>query len=257
MSRTLTDVSAAAEALAALLGGARRAVVFTGAGISTESGIPDFRSPGGVWSRMQPILFDDFVASEAARLEDWRRRFEMARLFAAAEPNAAHRAVARHAREDRVALVVTQNIDGLHGRAGTPPERLVEIHGTGAYATCLSCGERHEILWAEETIARTGTAPRCACGGLVKAAVVSFGQAMPVNEMTRASEAAAEADVFVALGSSLVVYPAASLPLIAAEAGATLVIASRAPTEQDRLADVVIRTPLAETFAAAERITFA
>lgn len=257
MTRILSDVASAAEVLAALFRDARRAVVFTGAGISTESGIPDFRSPGGIWSRMEPVYYDDFVASEVARLEDWRRRFEMARLFDTAMPNAAHRFIARVAGDGRVALVVTQNIDGLHGRAGTPAERLIEIHGTGAYATCLDCGRRHEIAEAKAAIDATGRSPRCACGGLVKAAVVSFGQAMPAEAMARASRAAAQADLFVALGSSLVVYPAASLPLIAAEAGATLVIASRAPTEQDPLADFVIRTPLAETFAAAERITFA
>lgn len=257
MTAPLTDVAAAADALAAAFRSARRAVVFTGAGISTESGIPDFRSPGGVWSRMEPILYDDFIRSEAARLEDWRRRFEMAKLFAQAEPNAAHRVVARLAREGRVALVVTQNIDGLHGRAGTPAEHLVEIHGTGAHATCLSCGARHEIAWAEETIAATGAAPRCGCGGLVKAAVISFGQAMPQAAMAQATAASAAADLFVALGSSLVVYPAASLPIIAKESGARLVIASRAPTEQDPLADLVLRTPIAATFAPLESIRFA
>jgi NAD-dependent deacetylase len=252
MTTILTEVDAAAAALADALASARRAVVLTGAGISTESGIPDFRSPGGIWTRMKPILFETFLRSEAARLEDWRRRFEMARLFAGAEPNAAHRGVARLAREGGIALVVTQNIDGLHARAGTPPDRLVEIHGTAAHAACLDCGRRHELDWAQERIATTGAAPRCDCGGLVKAAVVSFGQPMPEPLVSRAVAAAASADLFVSLGTSLVVYPVAALPRIAWQAGARLVIASRDATELDADADLVIRTSLAATFATLE-----
>ncbi|WP_420393293.1 SIR2 family NAD-dependent protein deacylase [Acuticoccus sp.] len=249
MNGPITKLAAARTALAEAFAGATRAVVFTGAGISTESGIPDFRSPGGLWSRMQPIYYDDFLSSEEARLEDWRRRFDMARLFAEAEPNAAHLAVANLARHGPVCLVVTQNIDGLHARSGVPRDMLVELHGTNDHARCLDCGERHEISHAQGTIAKTGASPRCTrCGGLVKAAIVSFGQAMPQEDMERAMTEAVQADLFVAMGTSLVVYPAAALPIMAKEAGAQLVIANNQPTDQDGIADLVLRTPLAETF---------
>lgn len=254
----LAELAEASEALAQEFRRARRAVVFTGAGISTESGIPDFRSPGGIWSRMTPVTYQDFVSSEKKRLEDWQRRFGMARLIAECAPNAAHRALAHLVREGVVAMVVTQNIDGLHARAGVPPEKLVELHGTNSHATCLDCGARMEIAEAERIVEETGASPRClACGGLVKAAVVSFGQAMPEEEMRRAMEASVMADLFVAAGSSLVVYPAAAFPQIAREAGARLVIANREPTEQDRAAHIVVRTPLAETFAPLENMKFA
>jgi NAD-dependent deacetylase len=191
---------------------------------------------------MEPILYDAFLTSEAARLEDWRRRFDMAARFRAAEPNAAHRAVARYVEMGRVALVVTQNIDGLHARSGVPADRLVELHGTSAYARCLDCGARHELSHAQDAIAKTGMSPRCtSCGGLLKAAVVSFGEAMPVEALHRAMSAAVEADLFLALGTSL--------PQLAAEAGAALVICSQAPTDQDGAAELVVRTPLAATFA--------
>jgi NAD-dependent deacetylase len=254
----LADRAEASEALAQCFRAARRAVVFTGAGISTESGIPDFRSPGGIWSRMKPVTYDEFVASEEARLEDWKRRFGMARLLAECGPNAAHRAVAHLVEEGVVAMVVTQNIDGLHARAGVPEDRLVELHGTAAHAACLDCAERMTLAEAESIVTGSGASPRCpSCGGLVKAAVVSFGQAMPEAAMQRAMEASVEADLFVAAGSSLVVYPAAAFPQIAREAGARLVIASREATDQDPTAHVVVRTPLAETFAPLENMKFA
>lgn len=250
MKLILSDPIAAGRALAKAFAGARRAVVFTSAGISTESGIPDFRSAGGIWSRVEPILYDAFLTSEDARLEDWRRRFEMAARFAAAAPNAAHLAVARLVDAGNVALVVTQNIDGLYGRSGVPRDRLVELHGAGDHARCLDCSTRHELSHAQATIAKTGLSPRCtACGGLLKAAIVSFGEPMPVEALHLAMSAAVEAHLFVALGTSLVVYPAAALPQLAKESGATLVICSAAPTEQDGTADLVVRTPLAATFA--------
>ena len=248
------DADQAARALEAELRQSQRTVVLTGAGLSTESGIPDFRSPGGLWSQMRPIEFDDFVSSEAARQEDWRRRFEMAALFASAEPNAAHRAIAHLAADGPVTTVVTQNIDGLHRRAGTPADRLIEIHGTGDHARCLDCGRRHEIAEAERMIAETGLSPRCSrCGGLV----ISFGEAMPEAAMRAAQEAAAACDLLIAAGTSLVVYPAAALPLIAHEAGARIVIASCEATEQDEIADIAIRSTLAATFAPPESLEFA
>lgn len=252
------DAASAARALEAELRQSQRTVVLTGAGLSTESGIPDFRSPGGLWSQMRPIEFDDFISSERARQEDWRRRFEMADLFARSEPNAAHRAIAHLAADGPVTTVVTQNIDGLHRRAGTPAERLIEIHGTGDHARCLDCGLRHEIADAERLIAETGVSPRCTrCGGLVKAAIISFGEAMPEAAMRAAQEAAAACDLLIAAGTSLVVYPAASLPLIAHGAGARIVIASREATEQDEIADISIRSALAATFAPLESLEFA
>src|SRR5580765_7366949 len=174
-------------ALARLIDGARRAVVFTGAGISTESGIPDFRSPGGIWTQMAPIYFDEFLASEAARCETWRRRFAMEDTFQAAEPNRGHRAVDALVRRGKVAAVITQNIDGLHQASGIPPEKVIELHGNTTYAACLDCGTRHELAEIRVAFERDGAAPRCLrCMGFVKTATISFGQAMPQEAMRRA-----------------------------------------------------------------------
>lgn len=246
----ITDEAEAQAYLGHAFADAARAVVFTGAGISTESGIPDFRSPGGVWSRMEPIYFDDFLASEAARLEDWRRRFDMLARFRAAAPNAAHRAIARLVDAGIVGAVITQNIDGLHQRAGVPADRLIELHGNGTRAACLDCRRPRGLDGLEEEIAASGRSPRCAaCGGLVKMEIISFGQAMPEQEMARAGESTLEADLFVAIGSSLVVYPAASFPLVAKRNGARLAIVNREPTEQDGFADALVRTPIGKAFA--------
>src|SRR5881227_2938455 len=167
--------------LARLIDVARRAVVFTGAGISTESGIPDFRSPDGIWTQMAPIYFDDFLASEEARRETWRRRFAMQDTFGAAEPNRGHRAVDALVRRGKVSAVITQNIDGLHQTSGIPPDKVIELHGNTTYATCLDCGERYEIADLRATFERDGTVPPCdKCLGHVNTATVSFGQAMPV-----------------------------------------------------------------------------
>lgn len=247
--RLIEEAGEAQAALDELFGTARNAVVFTGAGISTESGIPDFRSPGGVWSRMKPVLFDDFLASETARIEDWRRRFLMLEQFGAAPPNAAHLAIARLVARGVVGAVITQNIDGLHQRSGVPEARIIELHGNGTRAGCLDCDADVTLETARSAFEATGMAPRCPdCGGLVKARVISFGQAMPPNEMARAEEASLAADLFVVAGSSLVVYPAASFPMIAKRNGATLVICNRDDTDQDGIADVVIRGSLGLAF---------
>ncbi|MBL8575252.1 MAG: Sir2 family NAD-dependent protein deacetylase [Hyphomicrobiaceae bacterium] len=246
----VTCVNEGRALLARLFGEARNAVVLTGAGVSTESGIPDYRSPGGIWARFTPIEFADFVRSEASRLEDWRRRFVMKRDFDRAEPNVTHRALARLTRTGAIALLITQNIDGLHGRAGTAPERLLEIHGNGTHGSCLGCGLRAELVDLEAEIADTGIAPHCrACGGLVKAAVVSFGQAMPADALARCERAVQSCDLFVAIGSSLQVYPAAGLPLLARAAGAELVIVNGEPTGLDSRADHVLRGSVGEFFA--------
>lgn len=243
----LADPQAASRLLAERFAAAARAVVFTGAGISTESGIPDFRSPGGIWSRMKPIEFAGFLASEEVRLEDWRRRFRMRREFAAAEPNAGHRAVARLVEAGVVAAVVTQNIDGLHQRAGVAEDDVVELHGNGTRAACLDCAAPMSLEAAEAAIAASGRAPRCAaCGGLVKAAIVSFGQPMPPSEMARARAASLDCDLFVVVGSSLVVHPAAGFPELARRNGAGLVILNREPTPLDGAADLVLRGAIGE-----------
>ena len=240
------------SALARLIDAARQAVVFTGAGISTESGIPDFRSPGGIWTQMAPIYFDDFLASEAARRETWRRRFAMEDKFGAAEPNRGHRAVDALVRRGKVGTVITQNIDGLHQASGIPPEKIVELHGNTTYATCLDCATRHELPDIRSAFERNGEAPRCRrCHGFVKTATISFGQAMPQAEMRRAEIATLAADLFIVLGSSLVVYPAAGFPELAKRNGAQLAIVNREPTGLDDLADLVIHQGIGDTLGAA------
>ncbi len=242
----------AIAALRRLIEDARRVVVFTGAGISTESGIPDFRSPGGIWTRQNPIYFDKFLASEEARCETWRRRFEMEPILRAARPNRGHVAVAALVVERKVGLVITQNIDGLHQASGIPARQVIELHGNTTYATCLDCARRHEIADLRAAFAADGCAPRCTgCGGLVKTATISFGQAMPAAAMVRAEEAVLEADLCLAIGSSLVVYPAAEFPRLAKRNGARLAILNREETELDPLADLVLHRSIGETLGAA------
>lgn len=249
MTVTIDDPTDGAEVLAEMVAAAETVVVFTGAGISTESGIPDFRGPNGLWKKIQPIYYDEFVSSETARLEDWKRRFRFRDQIATVEPNQAHLAIGRLVAAGKVNAVITQNIDGLHQRAGVPDDRLIEIHGNATFATCLDCGAREELDEAEAVIAATGHSPRCACGGLIKAAIVSFGQAMPVREMERAETAIQEADLFLAVGSSLTVQPAASLPMIAKYDGAKLVIVNGEETPLDGLADRVLRGSIGTVFS--------
>src|SRR4029077_6661185 len=231
---------------------ARRAVVFTGAGISTESGIPDFRSPGGIWTRMAPIDFSDFLASEEARRETWRRRFAMEETFRAAGPNRGHRAVAELVRRGKVAAVITQNIDGLHQASGVADDRVVELHGNTTYAHCLDCKTRYELDALRIAFERDETAPLCEdCGGYVKTATVSFGQAMPLDAMRRAEIETRAADLFIVAGSSLVVSPAAGFPELAKHNGATLVIINREPTGLDTIADLVLNRSIGEPLGAA------
>ena len=244
-----------AEAIAGLrrfIGASRRAVVFTGAGISTESGIPDFRSPTGIWARSKPILFQEFVASAEARREAWRRKFEGEPTMRAAEPNRGHRAVARLMRDGTASSVVTQNIDGLHQAAGVPDGKEVELHGNATYARCLGCGRRHEIDALREAFERAGDVPGCAaCGGLVKTATISFGQPMPEEAMRRAGAEALAADLFLVLGSSLAVQPAAGFPVLAKRNGARLAIVNNEPTPLDRIADLVVREGIGEAMGEA------
>ncbi|MBI3516333.1 MAG: NAD-dependent deacylase [Proteobacteria bacterium] len=239
------------ERLAELLADARRAVVFTGAGISTESGIPDFRSPGGVWSKMKPIYFDEFVHDEAKRREAWNRTFNNAAGWTGAKPNAGHLAVAKLVQHGKVAAVITQNIDNLHQDSGVPARQVIELHGNATYATCLECGVRHELAVLKQSFLGRDEIPRCrSCDGLVKTATISFGQAMPPAPMARAEEETLACDLFLVLGSSLVVFPAAGFPLLAKQNGAKLVIINREPTEQDPYADLVIHDGIGATLRA-------
>lgn len=229
---------------------AYRVVIFTGAGISTESGIPDFRSPGGLWTKMAPIDFQDFLRSAETRAESWRRKFEIDKTIATAEPNKGHMAIAKLVDEGKVSHVVTQNIDNLHQLSGVPAEKVIELHGNGTYAKCLDCGERHELVWVREMFDASGAAPGCrSCGGIVKSATISFGQAMPEEEMNRAQEATLGCDLFLAIGSSLQVYPAAGFPILAKRNGATLIILNREPTELDDIADLVIHDEIGPALA--------
>src|SRR6201987_5642561 len=238
--------------LARLIAEAKRAVVFTGDGISTESGIPAFRSPGGIWTQMAPIYFEEFLASEEARRETWGRGFAMEDVFKAAEPNRGHRAVDALVRRGKVAAVITQNIDGLHEASGIPRNKIVELHGNTTYATCLDCGQRYEIPDLRAIFEQTGAVSPCSeCLGHVKTATVSFGQSMPVLAMQRAQQETLAADLFIVLGSSLVVYPAAGFPQIAKENGAGLVIVNREETPLDRIADLVLHLPIGDTMGGA------
>jgi NAD-dependent deacetylase len=227
--------------LVELLRGSKQMLVFTGAGISTGSGIPDFRGPDGVWKRRQPVYYHDFMRSEAARIEHWDFKLEGWAAFRDARPNATHKAIVRLEQAGKVQAVVTQNIDGLHARAGTPVERLVELHGTNASIECQSCGRRSEPEAHFEHFRKTRRPPVCECGGYLKPATISFGQNLRNEDLERAETAAKSADLVLALGSTLSVYPAANIPLLAAKRGAPYVIINRGPTEHDDLPEVTLR----------------
>jgi NAD-dependent deacetylase len=243
-----SDLRSGVNQLGDMIAQASVIVPFTGAGISTESGIPDFRSPGGLWTKNRPIPFDEFVARQDARDEAWRRRLAMEPTFAAARPGRGHRALAALYKSGKVPAIITQNIDNLHQASGFAPDDVVELHGNTTYARCIGCGRRHEISWVGDWLQRTGNAPHCtACDEPVKTATISFGQAMPQDAMRRATELAQQCDLFLAIGSSLVVWPAAGFPMLAKECGAKLVIINNEPTEQDEIADLVIRYDIGET----------
>ncbi|HEY6169332.1 MAG TPA: Sir2 family NAD-dependent protein deacetylase, partial [Verrucomicrobiae bacterium] len=219
----------------------RRMLVFTGAGISTGSGIPDFRGPGGVWERRKPVYYQDFMTSEAARVEHWDYKLEGWDGFRDARPNATHHAIVRLERAGKLLMVVTQNIDGLHSRAGTAAERLVELHGTNLFVECQSCGRRTDPEPHFESFRKTRQPPCCECGGFLKPATISFGQNLRPEDLERAAAAAGECDLVVALGSTLSVYPAAEVPLAAGRRGVPYVVINRGPTEHDGLREVTLR----------------
>ena len=240
------------DELKRMIAEARNVVAFTGAGISTESGIPDYRSPGGIWTKFRPIEFGEFMSSTEARRETWRRKFASDEMLRKATPNAGHRALARLVEQGRMTAVVTQNIDGLHQASGVPDDKVIELHGNATYTTCLDCRRRYELDWVRDIFAIDERLPLCTgCGGIIKTATISFGQAMPEAEMGRAQEVTLAADLFIVLGSSLVVYPAAGFPIMAKRNGSRLVIVNREPTEQDDLADLVINAEIGSTMGRA------
>ncbi len=224
-------------------------VFFTGAGISTESGVPDFRSPGGVWTKYQPVLFQDFLASESARVQHWQLKKATYELFKTVQPNPAHDAICDLEKRGQLLGLITQNIDGLHKLAGTSETKLVELHGTDRLVTCLECGKRYKPADVYENLPEDFTAPTCNdCGGFLKSANVSFGQSMPVEAMQRAQAWSEQAEIFIVVGSSLQVQPAASFPVIAKRSGALLAIVNRDPTPLDDLADFVHNGAIGEFF---------
>lgn len=238
--------------LRAMIHEARRIVVFTGAGISTESGIPDFRGPQGVWKTQTPIDFNDFISSEEVRRKSWTQRFTGENKMANAEPNAGHRAITSLVKAGKVTHIITQNVDGLHQQSGTPDELVIELHGNASYAKCLDCEKRYELEDLKRAFLAKGTIPYCdECNGIVKSATISFGQAMPVVEMQRAEEATLACDLFMAIGSSLVVYPAAAFPRIAKQNGAKLLILNNEPTDLDPVCDLVLHHQIGPTMSRA------
>ena len=242
----MTDRQPTLEQVARWLDQSHRAVVFTGAGISTESGIPDFRSPGGVWARNQPVYFDQFMASAEQRYEYWRQKSEGHNDMAAAEPNVGHEALSRWEATGRLRGVITQNIDGLHQLAGS--RQVLELHGTARQVMCMDCGVRQEAEPLVLQFRRTNTVPPCdRCGGRMKHATISFGQPLPADVLAEAARWCGEAELMLAVGSSLVVTPAADLPREAKHAGARLVIVNRDPTPLDSLADAVINESIGPT----------
>jgi NAD-dependent deacetylase len=227
--------------LVRLLAASERILVFTGAGVSTGSGIPDFRGPQGIWHTRTPIYFQEFMADPEARRNYWQQKLEDRADWGNARPNPTHHAIADLDAAGKVAMVVTQNIDGLHAAAGTPVDHLVEVHGTVGEIECMSCGARSDPEPAFAAFEATSEPPRCSCGGFLKSATISFGQQLRAADLARAFAAADECDLVLALGSTLSVTPAADIPLTAARRGVPYVIVNLGQTEHDRLVSVTLR----------------
>ena len=222
-------------------------VVFTGAGISTESGIPDFRSPTGIWTKNKPIEFKDFLSSEEIRVEFWKRKFTVDLTISKAKPNAGHMIISELNHIGKVSKIITQNIDNLHQISGVPEENVIELHGNTTFAKCLDCDLRYELNSIKKLFEQTNKPPYCkSCSGIIKTATISFGQSMPKEEMLKAEKASLSCDLFIAIGSSLQVYPAASFPLVAKKNGSKLVILNREGTDLDKYADLVIHDEIGE-----------
>ena len=229
---------------------ANNIVVFTGAGISTESGIPDFRGPQGIWKTTTPIYFQDFIGSEDVRRESWEKKFSNEDIIKKAKPNLGHLAVSKIINNNNSAHLITQNVDNLHQDAGVPQSRITEIHGNATYATCLDCNVRYELEPIKRVFLRSGTIPSCEeCGGIIKQATISFGQAMPEVDMQIAQMKIVKCDLFITIGTSLVVYPVAGFPKLAKEIGAKLIIINNEPTDYDHIADLVIQQQISEVFS--------
>ncbi len=238
------------DSLRAMIDAAERIVFFTGAGISTESGIPDYRSPGtGLWNKIKPIEFQDFMASDDVRQESWRRRFASKDTgWDDAKPNRGHRALAKLIANGKASAVITQNVDNLHQESGVPEDRIIELHGNTRYARCLACGMRFELADLRRQFETLGRVQPCSkCGGIVKTATISFGQSMPVEAMERAQAVTNACDLFIVVGSSLVVHPAAGFPEYAKHLGAKLAIVNREPTPLDAIADLVLHAEIGPT----------
>ena len=229
---------------------AKNIVIFTGAGISTESGIPDFRGPQGVWKTNTPIYFQDFIGSEEVRKESWKRKFSGQDIIKKAKPNIGHLAVAEIINEHESAYLITQNVDNLHQDAGVPDDKITEIHGNASYASCLDCGIRYELKPIKKDFLENETVPYCdSCGGIIKTATISFGQSMPEEGMQMAQRKTLGCDLFITIGTSLVVYPAAGFPKLAKEIGANLIIINNEPTDFDPIADLVIHEQIGKVFS--------
>ncbi len=238
--------------LSAMFEAAENIVVFTGAGISTESGIPDFRGPKGIWKTMTPIDFSDFIASEDVRRESWRRKFSGDSAMSKAEPNAGHLGVLELDQRGKLDTVITQNVDGLHQKSGIDEAKVIELHGNANYAKCLDCHKRYELSQIEAIFSQDETVPYCdKCGGILKTATISFGQSMPEVPTARSQEAVMSCDLMLAMGSSLTVYPAAAFPRIAKQNGAKLVIINNETTDLDPICDLVVHEPIGLTLSAA------
>ena len=229
---------------------AKNIVIFTGAGISTESGIPDFRGPQGVWKTNTPIYFQDFIGSEEVRKESWKRKFSGQDIIKKANPNIGHLAVAEIINEHESAYLITQNVDNLHQDAGVPDDKITEIHGNASYASCLDCGIRYELKPIKKNFLENEIVPYCdSCGGIIKTATISFGQSMPEEGMQMAQRKTLGCDLFITIGTSLVVYPAAGFPKLAKEIGANLIIINNEPTDFDPIADLVIHEQIGKVFS--------
>lgn len=220
---------------------ASRIFIFTGAGISTNCGIPDFRGPNGLWKQREPVMFQDFMTSEAARIEYWDQKLEGFPAFQAAIPSPTHKAIAKLEKADKLELLVTQNIDGLHTKAGNSSDKIVEIHGTNGLVQCMSCWETTDPLPHYQYFKQHGKTPLCRCGGWLKPATISFGQNLWPADLKKARKGTTQADLVIALGSTLSVYPAAEFPLMAAQNGVPYIIINRGPTDHDKLPQVTLR----------------
>lgn len=216
-------------------------VVFTGAGISTESGIPDYRSQGGIWDKFKPVYFDEFMSSEKSRIKYWEQRLDMEKSLSVSKPNAGHKSLAKLHDRGILKALITQNIDGLHEASGIPKEKIIELHGNTRRVRCMRC--KKLISWEEAMVMIDAgeKAPACSCGGFLKPDTISFGQAMPVEETQRAAMLSSKSDVFIVVGSTLLVQPAALMPEYAKNAGSFLVIINLSETPYDNVCDVLIR----------------